>query len=277
MRFIQKNLVTIIIGLAFLVGLSVFLYPTVASYYNSFTQSRVVARYYEDVGKLNVQDFSELFAEARAYNEKLAKKSDRFNLTAADLDEYHSLLNFATGGVMGTLIIRSINVKLPVYHGTSEGVLQIGVGHLEGTSLPVGGIGTHAVLTGHRGLPSSILLTNMDRMKVGDTFILHILNEILTYKVDQIIIVEPHEMDALAIDPDKDYCTLITCTPYAINSHRMLVRGHRIENERIEVSFEADKADSRAVALVIILPLLIVLTGWLFRKHRNIYGRKEQR
>jgi len=269
----KKKITTIIILLIFLVGLSVLLYPTVADYFNSFAQSRVVAQHYKDLETLNEEDFEDLFEAARAYNDTLTKKPNRLVMSPAEMDEYMELLNPFGYGVMGTLIIDIINVKLPIYHGTSEGVLQIGAGHLEGSSLPIGGVGTHAVVTGHRGLPSSMLLTKLDRMIIGDIFVLHILNEVLTYRIDQIVVVEPNQMEELAIKADQDYCTLITCTPYGINTHRMLLRGTRTANvERI--TGEAFVYDSLAVAAYFMIPISAIVALLLGRRLHRIFGRK---
>lgn len=179
------------------------------------------------------------------------------------MEEYESLLNVSGNGIIGYIDIPSINCSLPIYHGTSEPVLQITVGHIEGTSLPTGGAGTYAALSGHRGLPSARLFTDLDRLVKGDTFILSILDETLTYEVDQILIVEPHELDALQIDEEMDYCTLVTCTPYGINSHRMLVRGHRVENEAevrtIRVTADAIQIEPVYVAPLVAAPLLLLL------------------
>ena len=255
----KKHLFTIIIILIFLTGLSILLYPTVASYINAGRQSRAVASYHEAVSKLDERDYSDLLAAARAYNEALRDNPNRFHFSREDMSEYKSLLNFATGGVMGTIEIDSIGVKLPIYHGTSEAVLQIGAGHLEGTSLPVGGLGTHTGISGHRGLPSSILLTNIDRLVIGDIFLLRVLNEKLYYQVDQILVVDPQDMEAMAIEPGMDYCTLITCTPYGINSHRMLVRGGRVEGSQdvagaLKVQAEAEKISAISMVFIVLIP-----------------------
>ena len=263
-----------------MIGLSAFLYPFVADYVNSFRQSRVVAQYYTDLATLNKEDFTELFTVAKVYNEELINKSERFSFSGKDAGEYEELLNPFGNGIMGTLNIKRIGVRLPIYHGTSESVLQTGVGHFEGSSLPVGGPGTHSVITGHRGLPSSTLLTKLDKMHVGDTFVLHILNETLTYQIDQILVVVPEDMRALAIEPGKDYCTLVTCTPYGINSHRMMLRGSRIPNVA-ELGIEepdAAEIDSLSVAAVIFLPVLIVVAAYLVIRLNRIYrffGRRK--
>ena len=277
----KKHRCTIIITLAFLAGLSVLLYPTVASYINSGRQSRAVESYHEAVRKLDERDYSDLLGAARVYNEALRGKAGRFRFSRAELMEYMGLLNIAAGGVMGTLEIESINVRLPIYHGTSEAVLQIGAGHLEGTSLPVGGPGTHAGISGHRGLPSSILLTNIDRLAPGDTFLLRVLSEKLHYQIDRILTVDPDDMQEMEIAPDMDYCTLITCTPYGINSHRLLVRGFRVDAPREDggpdtVAPEAEGLSLSHVAVVVLAPILIVLlivqAEWVLKKHGGIHS-----
>ena len=228
--FMKKHLPTIVLVLVFLTGLSLLLYPTVSDYWNSFHQTRAIASYMDD------DRYEKMLEEARAYNAKLAEKSNRFILSEEEQEEYNRLLDVTGSGIMGYVEIPSIDCSLPIYHGTDEGVLQIAIGHIAGSSLPVGGKGTHCVTSGHRGLPSAKLFTNLDELKEGDTFMLHVLDETLTYEVDRILIVEPDDVSNLEIDPDQDYCTLVTCTPYGINTHRLLVRGHRIANMEDDAS-----------------------------------------
>ena len=258
--------------LIFLAGLSIFMYPYAADYINSSRQSRVVAQYYTDLNALNEEDFREMFAAAKSYNEKLAGKQNRFTFSEQDASEYMELLNPFGNSLMGTLNISRINVNLPIYHGTGEGVLQIGAGHLEGSSLPVGGSGTHAAITGHRGLPSSTLLSKLDKMQLGDSFVLNILNETLTYQIDRILVVEPEDMSALEIEPDMDYCTLVTCTPYGVNSHRLLLRGHRVDNAPAPGAQEsnASAVDELLVAAIIFLPVLIIVLVCLIIRVKRI-------
>jgi len=281
----KRFLVTGGILLVFLIGLSVLLYPYVADYFNSRNQSRVVTQYYKDLGTLTEQDFSDLFDSAKAYNDSLNSKPNRFVLSDEDLAEYNTLLNPFGNEIMGTLRIDVIGVNLPIYHGTSEGVLQVGAGHLEGSSLPIGGLGTHSVITGHRGLPSATLLTKLDRVVIGDTFTLNILGQVLTYQVDQILVVLPNEMEALAIDPNQDYCTLITCTPYGINSHRMLVRGHRVTNiaapdtgasQHIQVQADAGAVNNMTIAALIFIPVFIIVAVYLGVNIKRIRRRTRQ-
>ena len=213
----------------FLIGLGFLLYPTASDYYNSLHQSRAVADYSAQVSNLKEDEYQELLQQANLYNQKLAQRSTMsFVLSEQENEEYQALLNVTQ--VMSYIEIPSIRCVLPVYHGTSDAVLEAGVGHIAGSSLPVGGESTHCVLSGHRGLPSAKLFSDLDKLIEGDIFVLKTLNETLTYEVDQIRIVEPEDVSELGIVPGKDYCTLVTCTPYGINTHRLLVRGHRIAN-----------------------------------------------
>jgi sortase family protein len=254
---------TPLLFLAFLAGLALVLYPSVSDYWNSFHQTRAIAVYSEEVANMDDNKYDELFEAAYAYNQSLIQKKDRYTMSDEERAEYESLLDVSGNGILGYIEIPIIGCSLPIYHGTDAAVLQIAVGHIEGTSLPVGGAGCHSVLSGHRGLPSAKLFTDLDRLTFGDTFIIQVLNQTYTYEVDQILIVLPYEMDLLAIDPAKDYCTLVTCTPYGINSHRLLVRGHRIENEEIaqtvRVTADALQIDPIVVAPVVAMPMLLVL------------------
>lgn len=257
---------TVILIIVFLVGLSLLLYPSLSDYWNSFRQSRAIASYVESVSHLDNQEYQALLEEARAYNASLVGDKTRFSPTEEELAEYLTLLG-STGAAVGYVEIPAIKLTLPIYLGTSETVLQVGVGAMEGSSLPVGGESTHAVLTGHRGLPSATLFTDLDRLVQGDMFHIHILNETCTYEVDQILIVEPAEMDALEIVEGEDYCTLVTCTPYGVNSHRMLVRGHRIETPEdavfVQVSPDALQMDPLFIAPFVAVPILLVLLLFL--------------
>ncbi|HIY17446.1 MAG TPA: class C sortase [Candidatus Intestinimonas stercorigallinarum] len=257
---------TVILIIVFLVGLSLLLYPSLSDYWNSFRQSRAIASYVESVSHLDNQEYQALLEEARAYNASLVGDKTRFSPTEEELAEYLTLLG-STGAAVGYVEIPAIKLTLPIYLGTSETVLQVGVGTMEGSSLPIGGESTHAVLTGHRGLPSATLFTDLDRLVQGDMFHIHILNETCTYEVDQILIVEPAEMDALEIVEGEDYCTLVTCTPYGVNSHRMLVRGHRIETPEdavfVQVSPDALQMDPLFIAPFVAVPILLVLLLFL--------------
>ena len=257
---------TVILIIVFLVGLSLLLYPSLSDYWNSFRQSRAIASYVESVSHLDNQEYQALLEEARAYNASLVGDKTRFSPTEEETAEYLTLLG-STGGAVGYIEVPVISLSLPIYLGTSETVLQVGAGAMEGSSLPIGGESTHAVLTGHRGLPSATLFTDLDRLVQGDMFHIHILNETCTYEVDQILIVEPAEMDALEIVEGEDYCTLVTCTPYGVNSHRMLVRGHRIETPEdavfVQVSPDALQMDPLFIAPFVAVPILLVLLLFL--------------
>lgn len=275
-----NTLLTIILVLVFLVGLSLLLYPTVSDYWNSLHQSRAITGYTEQVAGLDSDTYDRLWAEAEAYNETLLDKADRFLMSDEELEEYEQLLSVSGSDVIGYIKIDKIDCYLPIYHGTSESVLQVGVGHLEGSSLPVGGESTHCVVSGHRGLPSARLFTDLDRLEEGDTLRLYVLDEILTYEVDQIRVVEPTDVEELAIEEGKDYCTLVTCTPYGINTHRLLVRGHRVETveEPTEVQVEVETMETGSSfplqALLILLAAAILLAAVLLYAAR---GRKRSR
>ncbi len=226
----RSILTTLLLVVILLVGMGVIAYPTVSDWWNSFHQSRAIASYSEAVDNASAEEIDAIFAAAEAYNQSLLEKENPFAMTEENLAEYNSLLDVSGTGVMGYIQIPVIDVTLPIYHGTSESVLQVAIGHLDWTALPVGGESTHAVLSGHRGLPSARLFTDLDKVQEGDYFTITSLNRTVTYEVDQIRIVEPQEVSDLKTVPGKDYCTLVTCTPYGINTHRMLVRGRRIDN-----------------------------------------------
>lgn len=258
----KKHLSTILLVIVLLAGLSLLLYPTVANYINSRNQSRAIATYREQV-ETEIISYEADWQAAKAFNDRLRAKGNMTTLSDAERAEYVSLLNLSGTGIMGYIEIPKINVKLPLYHGTSESVLQIAIGHIENTSLPTGGVGTHCAVSGHRGLPSARLFTDLDQMEVGDRFMMHVLDETLTYEVDQILIVLPHEIEALAIDPQQDYCTLVTCTPYGVNSHRMLVRGHRVETvvekPKIDIVAEAEQISEKTVMKWLAIPAAVLV------------------
>ena len=258
----KKNRSTIILILIFLVGLSVMLYPTVSDYINQKNQSRAVASYSEEVENLSDVDYQAYFDAADDYNRRLAETPDAF-YRPEQVSGYTDTLDVSGTGIMGYITIPKIGVELPVYHGTSDGVLQVAAGHLEGSSLPVGGAGTHAVISAHRGLPSAKLFTNLDELEAGDTFTITVLDRVLTYEVDQISIVLPTETDLLQPVEGKDYVTLMTCTPYGINTHRLLVRGKRIENaenqKHIRVTADALRIEPIIVAPALAVPMLLVM------------------
>lgn len=258
-----NHLITILLVLIFLLGLSLLLYPAVSDYWNSKHQTRAIAVYSEEVSGLDKEQYQALWAAAAAYNASLRERDNAYLLTEEQKAAYEQLLNVSGLGIMGYIEIPSIDCSLPIYHGTEESVLQIAIGHLEWSSLPVGGESTHCVLSGHRGLPSAKLFTNLDKLQEGDVFLLRVLDEVLTYEVDQILIVEPQEIAALQIAEGEDLCTLVTCTPYGINTHRLLVRGHRIENapeaRLVRVTADAVQIEPLLVAPIVALPMLLLL------------------
>ena len=273
MHMKKKNWSNIILIVVFFVGLSVLLYPTVSDYWNSLHQSRAIATYSDAVEEMDTSDYERMWTEADAYNEKLYESGHGLGLAEDEKEEYESILDVSGTGIMSYIEIPSIKCSLPIYHGTDEAVLQIAVGHIEGSSLPVGGVNTHCVLSGHRGLPSAKLFSDLDKLEEGDLFMIRTLDQTLTYEVDQIRIVLPEEIDDLEIVEGEDLCTLVTCTPYGINTHRLLVRGHRVANqedaENIRVTAEAMQVDTRIVAAFVAVPILLVLLIWLLVSTRK--------
>ncbi|MBO5767051.1 MAG: class C sortase [Clostridia bacterium] len=259
----KKRGTTVILLIVLIVGLSLLLYPTFANWWNSMHQSRAVASYVENVANIDEEQYAHLWEDALNYNKSLSTRSNSYLLSDEQREKYNQVLDIGGLGIIGYVEIPSINVTLPIYRGTDESVLQVAVGHLEWTSLPVGGESSHCVVSGHRGLPSAKLFTNLDKLVVGDVFMFRVLDEILTYEVDQILIVEPNETQALQIVEGEDLCTLVTCTPYGINSHRLLIRGHRIENleeaATIRVTADATQIEPIIVAPLLTIPMLLVL------------------
>lgn len=273
MKWIKKNWVTLVLVIIMLAGVCLLLYPTVSDYWNQFHQSRAIAGYAEAVANMDDARYEQMLADAQAYNKELAARGTNWNLSTEELEEYSKQLDVTGTGIMGYIEIDKIKCSLPIYHGTDEGVLQIAVGHIEGSSLPVGGESTHCVLSGHRGLPSAKLFSDLDQMEKGDIFVIRTMDEMLTYEVDQILIVEPHEVGALGIVEGEDLCTLVTCTPYGINTHRMLVRGHRVENQKnakkIRVTSDAIQIKATLVAPMIAIPILLILIIIVLVQSRN--------
>ena len=258
----KKHISTIILILVLVVGLSLILYPTVADWWNSFHQSRAIADYDAILSEMKEEDYTHLFEAAMEYNRQLQQV--KFPLMYYDqVPGYEDLLDITGTGIMGYIDIPSIQVELPLYHGTSEGVLQMAVGHVQGTSLPTGGESTHCVISAHRGLPSARLFTDLDKLQIGDTFTLTVVDRVLTYEVEQILTVLPHEVEPLYVQEGEDYCTLVTCTPYGINTHRLLVRGTRIENEVVatvkRVTADAVRIQPILVAPMVAAPILLIL------------------
>ena len=264
-KWIKENLFTIILVAALVVGLCLLLYPSFADYWNSFHQSRAVMNYAETVANMNEEEYEKVLNDAKAYNARLAQSGIKWVMSDEEKEAYRKELDVSGTGVMGYIRIQKIDVLLPVYHGTEESVLQTSIGHLEQTSLPTGGENTHCMLSGHRGLPSAKLFSDLDKLREGDTFTLTVLNETLTYEVDHIWIVEPSDLSHLQIEEGEDLCTLITCTPYGINTHRLLVRGHRIENANGSAMVTADAIQIRPVFIApfLAIPLLLTLLVYM--------------
>jgi sortase A len=282
----KTDLYTKILIVVLLIGLSLLLYPSVSNYWNSFHQTRAISDYVEKVAQMSNEEYDKVLSEAKAYNEKIAKAGGMFQLSEEEEKEYKSMLNISVDGTMSYIEIPSINCTLPIYHGTDDGALDSGVGHIPGSSLPVGGKSTHCVLSSHRGLPSARLFTDLDKLAEGDLFMLRTLDETLTYEVDQILIVTPDDTSALRIEEGKDYCTLVTCTPYGINTHRLLVRGHRTANlndDPTRVTADAIQIEPVNVAPFVGVPIVILVWLWIIfntsdrkkiKKQKNIKNVK---
>lgn len=258
----KNKLFTTLIFIVMLSGLSLLLYPTLSDFINNVSRAKDINTYAESVSEIDSEEYQKMWDAAVDYNTRLARMPAHWKLTDDEMKEYESLLDVAGRGIMSTIEIPKLGVSLPVYHGTGVDVLQSAIGHLEGTSLPVGGKSTHCVVSGHRGLPSAKLFTSLDKLVVGDTFTLRTLDETLSYEVDEISVVLPEETEKLQIVPGEDLCTLMTCTPYGVNTHRLLVRGHRVENEQaaeIRVSADALQIDPLLVAPFLGIPVVIIL------------------
>ena len=260
-KFIKEQKVNLILCLIILIGIGLLSYPSVADWWNSFHQSRAIASYATAVSQLDSEEFDRMFEEAEEYNRRLAVTGIKWSMTEGEIQEYNRILDISDSGIMGYIDIPKLRQTLPIYHGTDDKVLQIAIGHLAGTSFPVGGESTHCVVSGHRGLPSARLFTDLDQLVVGDIWTMTILNRTVTYEVDQIRIVEPEDLSELQIAEGKDYCTLLTCTPYGINSHRLLVRGHRIPNLDGDANVMADAmlVDRTLVAIAVAAVMLLIL------------------
>ncbi len=271
MKRVSKS--TIVLTAILLVGFSVMLYPTFSDWWNSHTQSRAIANYEQALSEIEEEDYESYLEEAREYNAKLLEVYAPFE-NYEQVSGYEDILDITGTGIIGYISIPTINVELPIYHGTSEGVLNVATGHLQGSSLPVGGTNTHAVISAHRGLPSAKLFSDLDKLYVGDTFTITVLNEVLTYEVEEILIIEPTEVDKLAVIPNGDYVTLMTCTPYGINTHRLLVRSHRIDTayqSNVKVSADAVQVDPMLVVPVIASPFVLgLIIFWVVgSKHKK--------
>ena len=261
----KDRITTWILAGLMILGIGLIAYPTVADLWNSYQASRVIRVYNQKVETMEKADFETILEEAKQYNSSLLTESSRYNMSDEELEYYQSLLNVMGNGLMGYIDIPKIRVSLPIYHTVDDKILETAIGHIPGTSLPVGGESTHCVLSGHRGLPSAKLFTDIVMLSEGDTFQIQILDETLTYEVDQIRTVLPKEMQDIQIEEGKDYCTLVTCTPYGLNTHRLLVRGHRIETtEEIRVSAEAVQMNKTYIALAVgAILTIIILIVWL--------------
>lgn len=278
----KKHWYTILLIVIFLIGLSLILYPSISNWWNETRSSKVISDYSELVADLDEDEYEQIWAQAVAYNESRAGSPNPYLLTEEQKQAYHTILNVDGNGVMGYIEIPSIGVTLPVYHTVNEDILQVAAGHVKWSDLPVGGEGTHCVLSGHRGLPSAKLFTDLDDLRVGDTFMLRILDGLLTYEVDQILIVDPDDVKDLRQVPGQDLCTLVTCTPYGINTHRLLVRGHRIENtpeaEVVRVTANAVPLDPMIVAVIAAIPMMtVVVIGLLVGSNRRKKSKNRRR
>ena len=284
----KQRWVDVLLVLVLLAGLAIVAYPSFSDYWNSFHQSRAIVSYAESVATLNNEEYDRMWDDALLYNAYLEKKPNQWAITDEETEAYNARLNVGGSGNMVFISIPRINVNLPVYHGTEESVLQTSVGHIEGTSLPVGSpheneedfqqvaFASHCVISGHRGLPSARLFSDLDKMEIGDTFTFNVLDQTLTYEVDAINVVLPSDSSLIEIVPGRDLCTLVTCTPYGINTHRLLVRGHRIENEKaklnIRVTADAIRLDALYTAPFIAAPVLLLMAAYVMM----MSGRKRR-
>lgn len=278
-----KRLTTAVIILVLLLGIMIMAYPSLSNYVNTYRQSQSISAYAENVSRLQEEEYKELLEDAETYNREIAKSGILWKMSEQQTDDYREQLSIDSSGIMGYVNIPKINLMLPIYHGTDDSVLETSIGHLAGTSLPVGGNSTHCVLSGHRGLPSAKLFSDLDKLSEGDTFTITVLNRTLTYEVDQIRVVLPDDVSDLAIEEGKDYCTLLTCTPYGVNTHRLLVRGHRIPNGNGDADVISDAIQIRPeftavfIAVPILAFLLTVLMITTSRKYREKHFGLEER
>ena len=279
--WIKRNFITLILILGMVTGICLLLYPTVANYWNSLHQTRALISYNAAVSDLSDEDYERMIGEAEKYNARLARTGMRWNMTDKEKAAYEKLLDVDGSGIIGYISIPKYRIKLPIYHGTAEEVLQVGIGRLEASSLPVGGRNTHTLISGHRGLPSARLFTDVDKIREGDTWTITVLNETLTYECDQIRVVEPEDLSELKIAKGKDLCTLITCTPYGVNTHRLLVRGHRVPNPDGAADITADgiQIPPVYVAPVLAIPgaILVLLSGLLHRRREKRRQNNDKR
>lgn len=269
----KNKLIIFLIMILFFASLFFILYPTISDLWNSMHQTKAISKNIEDAQNLKQEEYESVLEEARRYNESISKKSF-LNIETENIDEYNSALNISSDGIMGYIEIPKINVKLAIYHGTSEEVLQVAVGHMQGSSLPVGGESSHSVLLGHRGLPSAKLFTSLDKMVEGDIFYLNFLKEKIAYKVNNITVVEPKELENLKIEEGQDNVTLVTCTPYGINSHRLLVQGIRTEiSEDLIKEVNKELSTNAYEKYVIAIILIFISMILLMIKHKRKRGK----
>lgn len=271
----KKQLPNIILALVFIIGLCIFLYPSVSDLINSWLQSREISKYEHLVAELSFEEYDKIIEEAREYNRALKGNNLTQNIEKSQKENYERLLSLDKTGIMGYLYIGKINVRLPIYHGTDEAILQIGIGHMEGSSLPVDSETQHVIISGHTGLPSSKLLTDLVELEVGDEFKIDVLNQRYTYEVDQILVVEPNETDSLELIDGKQYATIITCTPYGVNTHRLLVRGF-LKDDTVDANISGDAVvvDSSMLIPIISIPLITILFIIMINIRRKKKGRE---
>lgn len=278
MHWIKKHGATLLLCLVFIIGIGLIAYPSAADYYNSWLQRNAISSYAETVTALDTDRYEELRESAEKYNGEIAKHGLKWTMTDRDKETYDAVLKVSESSAMGYIEIPKIHEKLVIYHGTDENVLKKGVGHMEGTSFPIGSETSHCVLSGHRGLPSAKLFSDLDRLVVGDTFILSVLDMTLTYEVDQIHIVNPDDLTEITLEEGKDYCTLETCTPYGVNTHRLLVRGHRVDNPNGDANVIADalQIEPIYIAPFVAAPMLVLLFILLMVTTRRGAGKREK-
>ncbi|MBQ9974495.1 MAG: class C sortase [Oscillospiraceae bacterium] len=275
-----------ILILIFLAGLSLLLYPTVSNFWNSLHQSYAIAQYEQLLDDAKPEQYTQMLEQAQQYNRHLLERTNEFGLSEEQKQQYDSILNLSGNGIMAYVDIPCIDCRLPIYHGTDEAVLQVAIGHIEWSSLPVGGTGTHSVISGHRGLPSAELLSHIDRLTVGDAFYIHVLGEKLKYRVDDIAVVLPDDTSRLRVVEGEDYVTLVTCTPYGINSHRLLVRGTRVQEDAAQSNDMQLTNEIRVISPVYVLPIVfaalaagaaLVIGIRRHLKRRIRHGKREQK
>lgn len=268
----KKSFSSAVLIVVFIIGLGLVLYPTIADHWNQRVQSRAIVDYEESLKNMSKDDYTEIFAKADDYNRRIRGIEFPF-MYYSQVEGYEDILNVSGNGIIGYITIEKIGVELPIYHGTSASVLNVAAGHLEGSCFPVGGDSTHAAISAHRGLPSAKLFTHLDRLDMGDTFYITVLDRVLTYEIDQKLIVEPQDVEALYVTEGGDYCTLITCTPYGINTHRLLVRAKRtetvVEKPPIYVANDAYIIDPIIVTPIVAIPMLFVLLIYLLIDSRE--------